>query len=129
LEKILSNLLSNAFKFTQEEGQVQLIARVAAGFLELEVSDNGLGIPTEQLPHIFDRFYSLGHTPEMESSGIGLALTKELVELQQGRIYVESQEGKGSSFHLTLPVDEQLLQAGPTLLPTPANLPPIRKRS
>ena len=115
LEKIIANLLSNAFKFTPEGGKVslELICLSPEGSDKprralLRVSDNGKGIDNEHLDRIFDRFYQVtdNDTREVEGSGIGLALTRELVELIHGEIEVESQPGKGTSFSVNFPVSE-----------------------
>ncbi len=110
LQEIVSNLLSNAIKFTTEGGRVSLKAgfRSPEGFgnLLLTVTDTGVGIPPEKLPYIFDRFYQADDeaTRHAEGTGIGLALTKELVKLLGGKISVTSEPGKGTAFELTLPV-------------------------
>ena len=79
--------------------------------VRISISDNGIGIPKERINKIFDRFYQVdgSHTRENEGAGIGLALTKELVELHKGKIEVESQEGKGTTFILTLPLGKEHL--------------------
>jgi CheY-like chemotaxis protein len=102
VDKILSNVLSNAFKFTPEMGRVEVGIDGNAKFAEISIIDTGIGIPQNQLDKIFDRFYQVdgSHTREHEGTGIGLALTKELVELHKGRIEVESKEGKGSKFKI-----------------------------
>lgn len=102
LQKILSNLLSNAFKFTQEEGKVRFAVMPKEDHLEIIVEDSGIGIPEEHLDHIFDRFYRVeGST--MQGAGIGLALTKELVQLHEGKIVAVSEVNKGTSFWVRLP--------------------------
>jgi parallel beta-helix repeat protein len=134
VDKILSNVLSNAFKFTPEGGKVdieiqihpefisgsQSVSATSANikipkqaclparqvrddrFVEISIHDTGIGIPENQIDKIFDRFYQVdgSHTREHEGTGIGLALTKELVELHKGRIEVDSKEGKGSKFKI-----------------------------
>ena len=110
IQHIVYNLLSNALKFTGEGGKVVLHARQEGGndqpYLKLKVHDTGVGIPERQLPLIFDRFYQAdsSHTRKSEGTGIGLALTKELVRLMGGSIDVESAPGKGTTFTLLLPV-------------------------
>ncbi len=110
LEKILSNLISNALKFTPEEGRVSFTMKAESISdkeinLHFGVSDTGIGIPQDQLERIFDRFYSAGSEEEdLGGIGIGLALTKELVTLQGGKVTVESQPNKGTTFKVTLPV-------------------------
>lgn len=107
LEKIVTNLLSNAIKFTPLGGSVTLRADVEpSGGLRLVVSDTGRGIPEAPRARIFDRFYQADASPtrEFEGSGLGLALTKELVELCGGTIGVQSEAGAGSTFTVELPL-------------------------
>ena len=105
-EKIINNILSNAFKFTPDEGSIKVAVNQDNKNLRITVSDTGVGIPSEKLQKIFDRFYQVdgSHTREQEGTGIGLSLTKELVELHKGTIEVESEEGKGSSFIISIPL-------------------------
>jgi signal transduction histidine kinase/class 3 adenylate cyclase len=106
LKKVLYNLLSNAFKFSDPQmGQVWIRLAAKDQSVELEVEDNGIGIPREQLARIFDRFTQVegGATRRYEGSGIGLALVKEIVALHGGTIAVESDLGRGSIFTITLP--------------------------
>ncbi|MBD2701452.1 response regulator [Spirosoma sp. BT702] len=102
LERIIYNLVSNALKFTQDGGEV--LVHLAPS-VTLTVSDSGVGIPAEKLPHIFDRFYQAddSSTRQQEGTGIGLALVKELVDLQKGSISVESTVGQGTTFTVKLP--------------------------
>lgn len=106
LEKMISNLLSNAFKFTPAKGRVVVSTTIEDGWFYISVSDTGKGIPVDQTQKIFERFYQVdpSHTRLQEGAGIGLALTKELVELHQGRISVKSREGEGSLFQIALPI-------------------------
>lgn len=114
LEKVFSNLFSNALKFTSKGGEVRVECKLqsathpAARVVQIRISDTGTGIPADQLPHIFNRFYQVdgSHTREQEGTGIGLALAKELVELHRGEIHVSSEIGKGTTFAVLLPVDE-----------------------
>lgn len=109
-DKIITNVLSNAFKFTPEGGSVEVMINshpeLASGsrskFIEISIRDTGMGIAQDQLDKIFDRFYQVdgSHTRSHEGTGIGLSLTKELIKLHQGRIEIESKEGKGSTFRL-----------------------------
>ena len=106
LEKVVVNLVSNALKFTPEGGTVRVRASYAAGEpgrLTVEVKDTGRGIPADDLPHIFERFRQ-AHPSEAGGTGIGLALTRELVLLHGGDVRAESEEGFGSLFTVTLPV-------------------------
>jgi signal transduction histidine kinase/ligand-binding sensor domain-containing protein/DNA-binding response OmpR family regulator len=104
--KILTNLLSNAFKFTPEGGSITVsVNQESNEKIKIIVKDSGIGIPEAELPKLFDRFYQVdsSQTREYEGSGLGLALTKELVELHHGNIFVKSKIGEGSEFIIELP--------------------------
>ncbi len=103
LEKILSNLISNAFKFTSEGKQIVVLVEMENETAIFSIVDEGMGIPQSQLPTLFERFAKSVSSELQSGSGIGLALTKELVELHKGKIEVESEEGKGTTFRVTLP--------------------------
>ena len=106
MEKIFYNLVSNAFKFTPANGEIKVGLNVLNNsVVEIHVKDNGKGICKKDLVHIFDRFYQAdaSTTREYEGSGIGLALTKELIELHKGNISVISEAGKGTEFIIQLP--------------------------
>ncbi len=105
MEKVVGNLLSNAFKFTPAGGTVQVIVRADAEAAEVQVSDTGPGIPPDDLDHIFDRFYRADERTahRQPGTGIGLALVKELVELHGGTIHAESTVGEGTTFRVRLP--------------------------
>ncbi len=122
LQTIVSNLLSNAIKFTPAGGNVYLQVRIpTSNHLLLSVKDTGAGIPEDQLPHIFDRFYQAdsGSTREVEGTGIGLTLTRELVRLLGGDINVDSKSGKGATFTVLLPVTKEVekVNASETIRP------------
>jgi PAS domain S-box-containing protein len=104
-EKIVLNLISNAFKFTLEGG-VAISLRVAGAEVVLSVKDSGCGIPADELPRLFERFHRVegARGRSLEGSGIGLALVQELVKLHGGRILVESETGKGSDFQVLIPL-------------------------
>ena len=107
LEKIIFNLLSNAFKFTSEGGEVSVkVSLPESSLLELRVTDTGIGIPEDKQEKIFERFFQneLPRSMVNQGSGIGLSITKEFVKAHNGKISVESQPGKGSSFVVTIPV-------------------------
>ncbi|MDZ7606435.1 MAG: tetratricopeptide repeat-containing sensor histidine kinase [Cyclobacteriaceae bacterium] len=115
IETILTNLLSNAFKFTREHGKITVSSTISKGqgklagseFLSVVVADDGQGIPAAEVQFIFDRFYQseTNQLLQHEGSGIGLALTKELVELHGGSIKAESRLGEGTKITIELPID------------------------
>src|SRR5262245_44697713 len=105
IKQILLNLLSNAVKFTPEGGRIGIKARQADGSVEISVSDTGIGIAPEDQATIFEEFRQVGgdYAHKREGTGLGLTLAKKFVELHGGRIWVESEVGKGSTFSFTLP--------------------------
>lgn len=102
---LLENLLSNAVKYNQQGGSIRLTAEIKENQLHLEVADTGIGISPEHPPHIFTCFYRAdpSRNKEIAGNGLGLSIVKTAVEKMQGEITVESQEGKGTCFHVTLP--------------------------
>jgi CheY-like chemotaxis protein len=112
MEKIISNLLSNALKFTPNGGSVDVaVSSSKSGFAEVSVTDTGIGIPADRLEKIFDRFYQVDSSSarEWEGTGIGLALTKDFVELHKGQITVTSEPDKGTRFTVSLPLGQDHL--------------------
>ena len=105
MEQILYNLISNAFKYTPTGGEINLLMVDSAENVILSISDTGIGISKEAQNHVFERFFSINSSEKSNtgSSGIGLALTKNLVELHHGTINFESELGKGTTFTLNLP--------------------------
>jgi signal transduction histidine kinase len=106
IKQILLNLLSNAVKFTPEGGRIGITARQADGVVEISVSDTGIGIAAEDQPKIFEEFRQVGsdNAKKVEGTGLGLTLAKKFVELHGGKIWVESEVGKGSKFTFSLPI-------------------------
>ena len=102
LDQILTNLLENALRFTPEGGRVDVSASTGRRWVKLTVSDTGIGIPSEHLPHVFERFYKVDRSRRDGGTGLGLAIAKHLVQAHGGDISVSSAEGQGSSFNLTL---------------------------
>jgi GAF domain-containing protein/anti-sigma regulatory factor (Ser/Thr protein kinase) len=106
IKQILLNLLSNAVKFTPEGGRIGISARQNNGAVEISVSDTGIGIAPEDQPRIFEEFRQVGtdYAHKSEGTGLGLTLAKKFIELHGGKIWVESEVGKGSTFTFTLPI-------------------------
>jgi PAS domain S-box-containing protein len=103
---IIYNLLSNAIKFTSEGGTVTVDATTLGEMVHITIMDDGIGIPKEQLPYLYEKFYQVdGSTKRLHSgTGLGLALTKKLVGLHDGQMWVESEQGKGTTVHVMLPL-------------------------
>ena len=155
VEKVITNILSNALKFTPEGGKIEVAVKLTPspskggdnslskvpssgepvpnlfredlgvgkkGFVEITVRDTGIGIPKMELPKIFDRFYQVdgSHKREQEGTGIGLALTKELVEMHKGTIRVESEDGKGTKFTVSIPLGKDHLKPDEIIRPIKA---------
>jgi signal transduction histidine kinase len=106
INEVLGNLLSNAFKFTPRGGRVELGIRAEGGGIHMEVRDTGAGIPPEQLPRIFEKFYQADNqrSAHATGTGLGLAIAKQIVETHGGTIACESTVGVGTTFSITLPV-------------------------
>ena len=109
LLQLFMNVLSNSVEFTPEGGTIEIeISRPAAGFVEVQITDNGVGIPKEDLPRVFERFYRVdkARSRRLGGSGLGLAIAREIAERHCGSIQIESEEGKGTTVVLTLPAIE-----------------------
>ena len=105
MQKVINNLLSNALKFTEDGGAITLrLSGPTDGKMCIEVADTGIGIPTDDLSHIFDRFFRSGNASSSTGSGIGLSLVKQYVELHGGTVSARSEVGKGSTFTVLVPV-------------------------
>jgi two-component system phosphate regulon sensor histidine kinase PhoR len=106
MEEIFSNLISNAINYSPEGGKVAVTAKGLGEYIEIRVEDTGIGIPPEELPKIFDKFYRVKHpkTRQVIGTGLGLAIVKGAVEAHQGSIDVESTLDKGTTFRILLPV-------------------------
>jgi signal transduction histidine kinase len=108
--EVFGNLLGNAFKFTDSGGRVSVKVRADLPRRDrvlIEVSDSGVGIPAEELPHVFDMYYQGQSGARAKGSGIGLAIAREIVEIHGGEISVESREGRGTTFRVTLPITQE----------------------
>jgi signal transduction histidine kinase/class 3 adenylate cyclase/CheY-like chemotaxis protein len=112
LERLISNLLSNAIKFTKA-GNIEVSTLLQDGSFRLTISDTGVGIKTDELPHVFDRFYQAdgGASREYAGTGIGLALVKEIVTLHGGTVSVRSQYGEGTAFDVIIPLGKAHLSS------------------
>lgn len=108
--EVLGNLLSNAFKFTDPGGGIEVGFAAdpeEAGHLQIRVSDTGAGIPPDELSLIFERYYQSDESRRAGGTGLGLAIAREMVSIHHGHIEVESEQGRGSEFRVTLPVDRR----------------------
>lgn len=111
ITQVIVNLISNAIKFTPAGGKITLEAQpLNSLFLRLSVSDTGIGMPKEKQSHLFERFYQLPQKQKTDTpgTGLGLFISKSIVELHHGEIWVESEEGKGATFFFTLPIAQQV---------------------
>jgi signal transduction histidine kinase len=107
MNEVLGNLLSNAFKFTPRSGKVTLAVSSQENKVRITITDTGVGISPEQLPHIFDKFFQADNQAQAaaKGTGLGLAIAKEIVEAHGGDIAVESTVGRGTSFTVSLPAE------------------------
>ena len=104
VKQILYNLLSNAVKFTPDGGAVEVSAAREGELARISVRDTGIGIAPEDQARVFEEFRQVGRERSREGTGLGLTLTKRFVELHEGRLWLESAPGKGSTFSFTLPI-------------------------
>jgi two-component system phosphate regulon sensor histidine kinase PhoR len=104
IRQVIINLVHNAIKFTPPGGYVTVTARAVHDGIVVSVADTGIGIPSEDLPRIFERFYKADRARSGGGTGLGLAIAKHTIQAHNGRLWVESSEGKGSTFSFTLPL-------------------------
>ena len=106
LERAIANLIDNAIKYTPDRGEIRVAARSNGSNVIVEVTDNGLGIPAEDIPRIFERFYRVdrSRSREMGGTGLGLSIVKHVVQVHGGTVEVNSTLGQGSTFRLKLPI-------------------------
>ncbi len=107
ITQVLDNIISNALKYSPEGGTITFIVEEKDGFIEISISDQGLGIPKDNLGKIFERFYRVdkARTRQMGGTGLGLAIAKEMISAHGGDIWADSVEGKGTTITFTLPYD------------------------
>lgn len=111
-DQVLGNILGNALKFTPEGGRIDVRGWSEDGRFRIEVSDTGAGMPAEQLPHVFDKYYQIGEQARSKGAGLGLAIAHEVVQAHGGTISVTSEEGAGTTFRIDLPTTrEQMAEA------------------
>ncbi len=104
IEETIANLLANSVKYTPRNGRVSLSVKDRGDSILIQITDTGIGIPKEEIPRIFEEFYRASNAKEIErdGTGLGLSIAKQVVERHNGRIWVESEEGKGSTFNIVL---------------------------
>jgi two-component system sensor histidine kinase VicK len=118
--QVMTNLVSNAHKYTQAGGHIRICAERAGEFVRVGVADDGMGIPSEDIPRLFTRFFRVDSslTREIGGTGLGLSIVKSIVELQGGSVSVDTELGCGSTFAFTLPLATRPSEASePTHLP------------
>jgi two-component system, OmpR family, sensor histidine kinase VicK len=110
LTQVITNLLSNAIKYSPKDGTIFVSSKKDSNMAHLLVRDQGMGISPEQLEHVFQRYSRIEslQTRYIGGLGLGLAIVRQIVEMHHGRVWVESQVGQGSTFHLTLPLANML---------------------
>jgi signal transduction histidine kinase len=110
LGQVFDNLLGNAIKFSPNGGDVNVRLSLVDNAVQTEVSDQGIGMPVERLDQIWQRFYQIdsASTRRFAGAGLGLAIVKRIIEAHDGRIWAESELGKGSAFYFALPVFDEL---------------------
>lgn len=104
IRQALVNLVHNAIKFNRPGGKVTIIATAGSASITVSISDTGIGIPKEELPHVFERFYKVDKARSGGGTGLGLAIVKHIVQAHGGNVWAASEEGKGSTFSFTLPL-------------------------
>lgn len=112
LRQVLDNVVGNAIKYSNREGEVKISIRPEGDQVIIQVSDNGPGIPIQDQAHIFDKFYRGRNINNQEGTGLGLAIVKSIVDAHQGRIWVESNVGQGSTFFIVLPIQSPTIPVG-----------------
>jgi len=109
VQQVLLNLLDNSLKYTPGEGHVEVSLRKDRDDVIVAVKDTGIGIPKEDRPRIFERFYRVdkARSRKLGGTGLGLSIVKHIIEAHRGRVWVESEPGEGSQFYFSLPIDNR----------------------
>ncbi len=105
LMQVINNYLTNAIKYSPHNKEIDIGLCVENNNLQLSVTDKGNGIPADQLPHVFNRYYRGASTRKIEGLGLGLYLSKEIITAHRGRVWADSRVGKGSSFYFAIPMN------------------------
>lgn len=115
LEQVLDNLLDNAIRYSPDGGEVKVLVRAEDGVVRVTVADQGMGMPPETIANLFKRYYRSEGARRVEAGGMGIGsyIAREMVALHGGRILVESEEGRGSSFTVELPLAESVEAPSP----------------
>jgi two-component system phosphate regulon sensor histidine kinase PhoR len=105
IQETISNLLANSVKYTPRNGKIDVNVRDRGNSILIQIKDTGIGIPKDELPRIFEEFYRASNAKRVErdGTGLGLSIAKQVIERHRGKIWVESEEGKGSTFSIVLP--------------------------
>jgi len=104
LKNILINMISNAIKYSNDNTSIDITLNKQSSTLSIDVKDHGVGIPLEDQPHIFERFYRANNSGNMPGTGLGLSIVKKYVEILNGDISFSSIPNKGTTFHINLPI-------------------------
>lgn len=129
LDKVIFNLLSNAFKFTPDKGRIYLYVRISSStHVQIRVEDNGIGMTPAEIAHVFEVFYQGKSTYKASGTGLGLALSKELITLHQGTLSVRSEQGKETCFTIELPLGNAHLDTSERQTEPAEDLPAVQNR-
>jgi signal transduction histidine kinase len=104
---MISNLLDNAVKYTPEGGTLTLSTQREQDQILLRVSDSGIGIPSTDIPYVFNKFYRASNVQNTAGTGLGLSIVKSVAEIHGGRVWVDSTEGNGTKFTVVLPLPKE----------------------
>jgi signal transduction histidine kinase len=115
-DQVIGNLLANALKFTPDGGEIRVRGRAEDDWFTIEVTDTGEGMPADQLPHVFDKYFQIGEHARSKGAGLGLTIAHDIVEEHHGTITVESEEGRGTTFCIRLPASRERMAAAAAAL-------------